>query len=112
MNHWWICFEPTLKTWFLKGKNLSHSSTNDGGEDDSDEEEACNNFILKRRAMLAALGQHVTQMQAPPAGGGTRVQEGGKLWALHIHTQVALKSLKKTHIRNMLHAFGWHNLDA
>ncbi len=57
-----VDFEPTLKTWFLKGKNLSHSSTNDGGEeDDSDEEEACNNFILKRRAM-AALGQHVTQM--------------------------------------------------
>jgi hypothetical protein len=56
-----VDFEPTLKTWFLKGKNLSHSSTSDGGEDDSDEEEACNNFILKRRAM-AALGQHVTQM--------------------------------------------------
>jgi hypothetical protein len=59
-----VDFEPTLKTWFWKGKSLSHSSTNDGGEDDSDEEEACNNFILKRRAK-AALGQqaeHVAQI--------------------------------------------------
>ncbi len=59
-----VDFEPTLKTWFLKGKNLSHSSTNDGGEDheDSDEEDACNNFILKRRAMAALGQQHITQL--------------------------------------------------
>ncbi len=57
-----VDFEPTLKTWFLKGKNLSHSKTNDGGEDDSDKEEACNNFILKRRAIMAALGLHITQL--------------------------------------------------
>ena len=45
---------------------------------------------------MEALGQHITQLKAPPPGGGTRVQEGGKLWALHIHTtSVALKSIKR-----------------
>ena len=57
-----VDFEPTLKTWFLKGKNLSHSSPNDEEEDDSDrEEDACNNFILKGRAM-EAVGQQVFQL--------------------------------------------------
>ncbi len=55
-------FDKKLKTWFLKGKNSSPSSSQNDDDEYSEDEVATNNFICKRRA-LEALGQVGQQAQ-------------------------------------------------